>query len=154
MTIEPIIVLYTAVGLFTYWVYIQEQRDLTSKNTGDILRSASWQEARPDVKDSIPDSIGKMTYLLRATSRTVLWRRSFLASIAVTVLIWFLVMRRKPTAVELALTIGVTWAVFYHYWEHYSYHDFQETERTLQNNLLQLDRKLASLGIYTNIQSN
>lgn len=136
------LIFYVLLAVVTYWVYTTEKKDLALKNTEDILRSASWQDARPDSTDTVPDIIGKMHHLLRVGSRHVVWRRSFLSAVVASVLIWVVVMRKKPSWIDLLLTIGVTGVVFYHFWTHYTYHDFVETERTLENQLLQLDRRL------------
>lgn len=141
---------YVLVAIVVFWVYLQEKRDLAPKNSGDILRSASWQDVQPDLTDTVPETIGKMQHLLRVTSRHVVWRRAVLSGVFATILVWAIALRRRPDWDEFLLSILATTIVFSQFWSHYTYHDFAMTERVLQNNLLNLDRKLSSMGVYGN----
>ncbi len=134
-------VTYIATAIVGWWIITEERKDLDIKGHSSQIGQA-WQNARPTIDDKIGDLLAKIHYLNRASSRVVVWRRSIIAAITSSVLVWVLAIRRYPRWWELILTIVLTALVFYHVWSHYNHHEVVMTSTQISNGLLNLERKL------------
>ncbi len=150
-SVEPLdFITYGVIALVGWWIITEERKDLDIKGHSAQIGQA-WQNAKPNLEDKVGDVLAKLHYLNRAASRVVVWRRSIIAALISSILVWFLVIRRYPKWWEITLSILLTALVFYHTWSHYNHHEVVMTSTQINNGLLQLERRLGKFPQIYNV---
>ncbi len=132
MVEKRIIIFTVSAGILAY-IFIKsckkEIADLFKSNSGfgDEF-SKMYVNDKPTGTDSYEDIIRKIHNLARVDSKTVKWRRCLIASIFISVLLWFLLFTRLPTAKEMFLSILIPFLVLYGMFSYYYYHYYRFVE--------------------------
>lgn len=79
----------------------------------------SFLMAKYQERDSIHSSLRKIVKCIDCDSKTIKWRRTFVASTIATTLIFTLVHQRLPSPKELLLYVFLIFIVFYISWHSY-----------------------------------
>jgi hypothetical protein len=111
-----------------YFAYKKEKTDQIN----------SYSKAIPSDKDTKSNIIKKIETCLKAPTHTIKWRRSFLAAVISTLMIFSIVHFRIPDVKELLLYILIIYVVYYSMWDNYTKIYCQELYKIGKLNLKKL----------------
>jgi len=80
----------------------------------------SYRRGLPEDSDTRKRIYKKIQYCLMTDQTAIKWRRSFIASILATTVLFGLVHGRFPEPKELILTVLTIYIVYYGSWNHYT----------------------------------
>lgn len=122
--------LYAILGLITYKAYKAEKLDLycppevkkyCNKLCGDN-KGKYYIKGQPNKSDNVNELLNKIKISANCESTTVKWRRAFLLSIIIGVLISLVILSRIPRGIELFLIVFIVFVVIYFSYSYYEYH--------------------------------
>lgn len=105
----------------------------------------SYGNTKPNVKDNNVEVIQKIKKLARSLREDICWRKAFIASFIMMVLIFLFVFRRIPEAIEMFGVMFVCMVTGWLFYSFYNSHHYKHIEYNLLGNANVLEDRINRL---------
>lgn len=145
---NKIIVMYVLLGLIIYRILKEEIHDLwcVKTNNKQLYKgdgySKHYKYGRNEKSDDAETLLDKIEWLTHFKSRTVLWRRYIIMSIAITFLMIYFTIKKRLSVDEFLISVFIIYLTLFSFSNFYYYHYERYPEMHMRDNITELRNKL------------